>query len=173
MDFVDRFRLGMQRFASGVSVVTSCSRQGERFGMTATAMFSLSLEPPCLVVGVNKKTRLGALLPEAPGFTVSILGEEHVDVAEAFAGRIPGVTGTDRFLYGKWSADVSGLPILGDAPAVFVCGIADILEHSTHYLLIGSVSEVHVADGQIEPLVYFSQGFTGVADGLPASLPLT
>ncbi len=173
MDFVDRFRLGMQRLASGVSVVTSCSPQGRRYGMTATAMFSLSLEPPCLVVGVNKKTRLGGMLHEARGFSVSILSEEHQDVAEAFAGRIPGVAGADRFIYGKWREDASGLPILDDAPAVFVCEIANILEHSTHYLLIGSVSDVYVTDGEIDPLVYFSQEFTGVVNALPAPLPLT
>ncbi|MEU6431364.1 flavin reductase family protein [Microbispora sp. NPDC046973] len=161
----------MQRLASGVSIVTSCSAEGRRYGLTATAVLSLTLEPPCLVVGVNKRTRLGGILRDATGFSVSVLGTEHLDVAEAFAGKIPGVGGADRFAYGKWRDDVSGLPILEGAAACFVCAIADIMEHSTHYLLIGSVTSVHVADGEIAPLVYFSQGFTGIAGGLEAAIP--
>jgi flavin reductase (DIM6/NTAB) family NADH-FMN oxidoreductase RutF len=164
MDTVDGFRVGMQRLASGVSVVTACCPQGGRYGMTATAVASLTLEPPCLVVGVNKRTRLGAILPEVTGFSVSILGAGHRDVAQAFSGQIPGVMGSERFAYGSWSEDPSGLPILDGAPASFVCKIDDMLERSTHYLLIGAVTEVHVADGDVDPLVYFSRSFVGVTD---------
>jgi flavin reductase (DIM6/NTAB) family NADH-FMN oxidoreductase RutF len=156
------FRLGMQRLPRGVSVITAVAADGERYGITATAVFSLSLDPPSLVVGVNKRTRLGKTLHTATSFAVSILGIGHHDVAEAFAGKTSELSGADRFAYGDWRRDGTGVPILCDAPACFICKIDDIIERSTHLLLIGLVTKVYVADSDVAPLVYFSRRFTCV-----------
>ncbi|HEY5986842.1 MAG TPA: flavin reductase family protein [Streptosporangiaceae bacterium] len=156
------FRLGMQRLPRGVSIITAVAADGKQYGITATAVFSLSLDPPSLVAGVNKRTRLGKTLYTASGFAVSILGTGHRDVAEAFAGKRSELRGADRFAYGEWRRDSTGVPILGDAPACFICKVDDIIERSTHLLLIGVVTKVYVADRDIAPLVYFSRTFTCV-----------
>jgi 3-hydroxy-9,10-secoandrosta-1,3,5(10)-triene-9,17-dione monooxygenase reductase component len=172
MDSVDGFRLGMQRLVSGVSVITGRSAEGRPYGITATSVFSLTVDPPSLAVGVNRQTRLGGIVPELKTFSVSILGDGQREVAEAFAGRIPGIKGVDRFTYGRWSEDPSGVPILLDAAACFACEVDGIMERSTHFLLIGVVTAVHVSPGDIAPLVYFSREFVDVRHGAAAQPPL-
>jgi flavin reductase (DIM6/NTAB) family NADH-FMN oxidoreductase RutF len=164
MRAINDFRVGMQRLAHGVSIITAAGRDGNRYGITATAVFSLSLEPPSLVAGVNKCSGLGKILIDANNFGISILRIGHGDVANAFAGNMPERSGTDRFAYGEWRYDATGVPLLSDASACFVCEIGDIIEWSTHFLLIGVVTKIYVADGEIAPLVYFSRRFTCIGD---------
>lgn len=167
-ELTDEFRTGMQRLASGVNIVTTATADGTRCGMTATAVFSLSLYPPTLVVGVNKESRLGEVIHDVSTFAVCILGVGHRHVAEAFAGQVSGLKGATRFAYGNWRDTSEGVPVLDDVPACFVCKVDDIIEWSTHLLLIGTVTNVHVANRDIAPLVYFARRFSSVGfAGLP------
>ncbi|MFE3031374.1 flavin reductase family protein [Streptomyces canus] len=163
MDLADGFVRGMRRLASGVCVVTTTTADGKRCGLTATAVSSLSLYPPSLVVGVNLRSRLGEVIREAPAFAVSILGTQHREVAEVFAGRVAGIRGTARFDHGDWRPSTEGVPILGGAPANFVCKVDDIVERTTHLLLIGAVTGVHISDEECNPLIYFSQNFSAIS----------
>jgi flavin reductase (DIM6/NTAB) family NADH-FMN oxidoreductase RutF len=162
MEISEDFIAGMRRLASGVSVVTAVAADGTRCGMTATAVFSLSVEPPSLVVGVNKRSRLGEIIPDAANFAVSILGARHRHVAEAFAGRVSGLWGPARFAYGSWRDNGDGVPILDDAPACFVCKTDDIIERPTHLLLIGTVTSVDLVDKDATLLVHHARRFTGL-----------
>lgn len=159
----DGFRQGMRRLASGVSVIAAAGPDGLRCGITATAVCSLTVEPPALVACVHKETRLGRVLQETEVFSVNLLAMQHRRVAEAFAGMVPGVRGSRRFLYGDWRHGENGTPVLADAPACFSCRLGDIVERSTHLLLIGEVFDVRVTGGESSPLVYVSRRFTGVA----------
>src|SRR5690349_15979746 len=109
MDLADSFLRGMQRLASGVSIVTATTADGARCGLTATAVSSLSLCPPSLVVGVNRQSWLGKVVTDAPAFAVNILGTQHRQVAEVFAGRVAGIRGTSRFDYGEWRPSAEGV----------------------------------------------------------------
>lgn len=161
MEPLDGFRYGMRRLASGVSIITSVAPDGGRCGITATAVCSLTAEPPTLAAGVGKETRLGAIVRHAGAFTVNVLDVRHRRVAEAFAGMMPGVRGHGRFAYGDWDED-AGMPILADAAARFRCRLEETIEWSTHLLLIGAVLDVHVGEEEALPLVYVSRRFTGV-----------
>ena len=163
MDLADGFVRGMRRLVSGVCVVTTTTADGKRCGLTATAVSSLSLYPPSLVVGVNRRSRLGEVIREAPAFAVSILGTQHREVAEVFAGMVAGIRGTARFDHGDWRPSAEGVPILGDAPANFVCKVDDIVERTTHLLLIGAVTGVHISDQECNLLIYFSQNFSAIS----------
>lgn len=165
MELTDDFRLGMQRLASGVSVVTTVSPEGVRCGMTATALFSLSLNPPSLLASINKESRLAEVIGSASVFAVSILGMAHRHIAEAFAGRVAGLAGPTRFAYGKWRPSRSGVPILEDAAACFICKVDDVIDRSTHLLVIGVVTDVHLAEENAPLLLYSSRRFTGVGPG--------
>jgi flavin reductase len=162
MELINDFRLGMQRLASGVSIVTAASADGERYGLTATSVFSLSLSPPSLVIAVNKETMLGRVIQGVPAFAVSILGSQHRHVAEAFAGRVSGLRGSSRFAYGEWRSSAEGIPILEDAPVCFICKVGDIIERSTHLLLIGDVANVHLAGKDGAVLIYAARHFGSV-----------
>lgn len=165
MELIDDFRLGMQRLASGVSIVTATAADGVRYGLTATSVFSLSLYPPSLVVGINKETRLGEVIYSVPAFAVNVLGAGHRHVAEAFAGRVSGLRGSARFAYGEWRYSAEGVPILDDAPACFVCKVGDIIERSTHLLLIGDVANVYMAGKDSALLVYSVRRFGSTRPG--------
>jgi flavin reductase (DIM6/NTAB) family NADH-FMN oxidoreductase RutF len=163
MEAIDDFRLGMQRLASGVSVVTTASADGVRYGLTATSVFSLSLYPPSLVVGINKETRLGEVIPSVPAFAVSVLGAGHRHVAEAFAGRVSGLRGSARFAYGSWRYSTEGVPILDDSPASFTCKVGDIIERSTHLLVVGDVANVYIGRKENSLLVYSARRFSSIS----------
>jgi flavin reductase (DIM6/NTAB) family NADH-FMN oxidoreductase RutF len=168
MERTDDYRLGMQRLASGVSILTAVGSDGIRYGLTATAVCALSWSPPSLVACINKKSRMAEIIRDASTFAVSILGTSHRHVAEAFAGQVSGLTGSARFAYGKWFCSSEGVPILDDAPACFICKVDDIIDRSTHLLLIGGVTDVHVQEKDAALLVYFSRRFTRVG---PVGVP--
>lgn len=162
MDLTDSFLLGMQRLASGVSIVTTATADGARCGLTATSIASLSACPPSLMVSVNRESRFGKVIKDMPAFAVSILGTRHREVAEVFAGRMAGIRGTARFSYGAWRSSPEGVPVLDDAPAHFICKVDNIVERTTHLLLIGEVTSVHVAEDDLSPLIYFSRNFSDI-----------
>ncbi|MFD4601309.1 flavin reductase family protein [Streptomyces sp. NPDC058464] len=163
MDLADGFVRGMRRLASGVCVVTTATADGSPCGLTATAVSSLSVTPPSLVVGVNRRSRLGEVIGEVPAFAVNILGTQHRPVAEVFAGRVAGVRGTARFDHGDWRPSAEGVLVLGDAPAHFLCKVDGVVERATHLLLIGAVTDVHVSDEKCSLLIYFSQNFSAIS----------
>jgi flavin reductase (DIM6/NTAB) family NADH-FMN oxidoreductase RutF len=163
MDVADGFVRGMRRLASGVCVVTTTTADGKRCGLTATSVASLSLHPPSLIVGVNRRSWLGEVIRDVPAFAVNILGTQHRKVAEVFAGSVAGVRGTARFDHGDWQPSGEGVPILEDAPANFVCKVDDIIERTTHLLLIGAVTGVQISDEECNLLVYFSQNFSAIS----------
>src|ERR1700685_3666978 len=94
------FRLAMREFASGVAIVT-CSNGKERAGCTATALASLSLSPPSLVICLERSSSTLAVLTQARAFAVNILAGQHGALASRFAGRY-GVKGEARFEEGDW-----------------------------------------------------------------------
>ena len=96
----------MRQLASGVSVVTH-GAGAQRTGFTATSVTSLSSEPPTLVVCVNRSASLYQQLGTGDLFGVNILGAQHVDIANRFAGRA-GVERADRFVEGSWATTADG-----------------------------------------------------------------
>ena len=108
---VDTFRAAMRHLASGVCLVAH-SVGGAPAGMTATAVASLSLDPPTLIVCLNRAASTYAGLARGVAFGVSVLGADHRELAERFAGRT-GEEGAERFREGRWLIPPSGAPLLG------------------------------------------------------------
>ncbi|PZG01833.1 flavin reductase family protein [Micromonospora deserti] len=152
------FRLVMSRLAGAVSIVATGSAadpSGWR-GMTATAVCSLSAEPPSLVVCLNRVTGTSQRLRQHGIFSVNLLSARHVDLAATFAGR-RGVFGAGRFTGDDWTTGTLDVPVLADALASFECRVSEALEYGTHVLLIGGVEKAHHTDG--DPLVYHKHRF--------------
>ncbi len=150
------FRQAMRLLASGVSVVTH-GVGGERTGLTATSVCSLSTEPPSLIVCVNRTASLYARLGSGDLFGVNLLGAEHAEIAERFAGR-SGLKGSERFRDARWITTPSGVSLLADAIASFECEAEDVIERHSHAIVIGRVRNAasKAADGA---LVYWRGGF--------------
>jgi flavin reductase (DIM6/NTAB) family NADH-FMN oxidoreductase RutF len=153
---VDTFRAAMRHLASGVCLVTH-SAGGAPAGMTATAVASLSLDPPTLIVCVNRAASAYAGLAPGVVFGVSVLGAEHREFAERFAGRTA-AEGAERFRGGRWLIPPSGAPLLWDALAAFECEVEDVIERHTHAIVIGRVKRAAAGAGG-GALVYWRGGY--------------
>lgn len=154
-------RTGMRHFASGVSVVTS--RFGEtRVGLTATAVCSVTVDPPRMLVLVNKKAFASEVILAGGVVCINVLSQGQEHIAKVFAGMIEGVSGPGRFEHGHWNTLVSGAPVLNGALANFDCRVIKVFDESTHHAFLCEV----LANGENaggEPLVYINGTFRHIA----------
>jgi flavin reductase (DIM6/NTAB) family NADH-FMN oxidoreductase RutF len=145
------FRLAMRELAATVSIITA-GQGDQRRGLTVTSLCSLSLEPPSLVVCVNKATDGHRAILQSGSFCVNVAAAEHRILADCFAGRTKR-RGLERFAEGDWTVLVTGSPVLADAIAVLDCDVIDRLDHGTHALFVGGVRAVR-SDPDRPALVY-------------------
>jgi flavin reductase (DIM6/NTAB) family NADH-FMN oxidoreductase RutF len=150
----------MRRLASTVTIVTT-SGGGTNFGMTASAVTSLAMTPPSLLVCVNKSTAFHSAIIASDEFCVNILRTGHDEVSAAFGGATPGA---EKFTIGDWLLDREA-PYLRDAQASIFCKRANLFEHGTHSIVIGNVVDLILTD-PVSPLVYVNGRYVGVSDGL-------
>ena len=143
------FRQAMRRLTATVCIVTARD-QAKPVGMTMTAVTSVSMEPPALLICANRKSRLHAALAPGAPFCVNVLRVGHDGVAAAFGGS---AAHGERFAQGQWSTEGEGPPHLHDALANLFCRVAGGIDHGSHTVLLGEVREVRTgADGP--PLIY-------------------
>ncbi|NND83709.1 MAG: flavin reductase [Acidimicrobiia bacterium] len=159
----DEFVSGMQRLAAAVTVVAT-EVDGVRGGLTASAVTSLTAEPPTLLACVNRDAGSHRLLLDAGHFSVNVLARDQEEVAGTFAG-FSGLEGPDRFTVGDWHTGDLGLPILGGALASFECSVDEVVVRSSHDVFIGAIEAVHLADGDVDPLLYLDRAFGGFSRG--------
>src|SRR5579884_612973 len=143
------FRCAMRRFASAVSIITAAD-QGRRHGMTATAVTSVSLEPPSLLVCINRATLLYDIMLSARRFCVNLLKSDQAHLSAAFSGSLPP---EKRFEMGTWLKTAEGIDFLEDAQANVFCRRVAAIPYGTHAIFIGDVEEVKLSS-PIEPLIY-------------------
>lgn len=149
------FRAAMARFPGAVTIVTTGRAEGRR-GITATAVCSVTADPPSLLVCLNRKTGTCAAVASSGRFAVNLLPGDGGPLALAFAGAT-GATGADKFALGDWKDDPFGLPRLTSAIASFSCEVSEQVDAGTHTLFIGQVVAVTTAAGA--PLLYEQSRF--------------
>jgi flavin reductase (DIM6/NTAB) family NADH-FMN oxidoreductase RutF len=152
----EQFKQGMRRLAAGVTIVTT-EHEGERSGLTATAVTSLSAEPPQLLVCVNRTAAAHDLIVRGGRMAVNVLCHKHQRLATRFAG-LNGVFGQDRFDVGSWVRLKTGAPVLEDALAVFDCRVVERIEASTHTVFFCRVVDIRIRS-KGKPLIYSSGAF--------------
>lgn len=153
------FRQGMRALVGGVTVVGALDSGGAPVGLTATAVTSLSTEPPSLLVCVNRQTTLaGALQLDRP-FSVNVLAKDQIEVSRAFGGQL-GIHGPERFGYGDWrQVTPSRVPLLSGCRVSFECAVAHVHNWATHHVVIGSVTAIHFFAPEARPLAYCDGGY--------------
>ena len=134
------FRGAMRHLTGGVSVITA-GRGRDITGMTVTSVTSLSVEPPTLLVSINRDASSFPLIKRHGAFGVNILNADQLDIAERFAGK-GGLKGADRFAGAEWTAGVSGVPLLVGALAALDCEVEEIIERLSHGIVIGRVRDI-------------------------------
>jgi flavin reductase (DIM6/NTAB) family NADH-FMN oxidoreductase RutF len=128
----------------------------ERRGITATAVCSVTAEPPSVLVCLNRRTGTFAAVAETGKFNVNLLPDPASPLAMRFAGA-DGVTGEDKFAEGDWIEDARGLPLLGEALIGFSCDVSEMVEAGSHTVFIGEIMQIRNSDGA--PLVYGQSRF--------------
>jgi flavin reductase (DIM6/NTAB) family NADH-FMN oxidoreductase RutF len=154
------FKRGMRQLAAGVNVITTANG-AEGDGLTATAVCSISAEPPHLLVCVNASASAHDPIHRAGAFCLNILAQDQEEVARRFAG-MDGADRIDRFKIGVWSQLATGVPVLDGALANFDCIVVREIEAATHTLFIGRVLAVRTRDEGM-PLIYGNGRFTALA----------
>ena len=134
-----------------------------RIAMTATAVTSLSAEPPQLLICVHQQARPAAVIREAAAFAVNLITNKQVDIATQCA--LPGLDPKQRFDKGAWTASpMLRQPMLDDALINFECRLASAAEHGTHLVFVGLIESVRFSDGR--PLLYHDASYREIGDRL-------
>lgn len=155
----DAYRFAMRFVPSAVTIITA-RHDGKRNGLTATAVASVSADPPQLLVCVNRQASAEPLIAASGRFAVNVLSQAHQEAANRFSQSK--LSGDERFKDHPWIDLPSGVPALADAIAVFDCRI---LQHSvlgTHSLFIGEVVDTTTSSG--EPLLYHAGQYRRLGD---------
>ncbi|HWX47057.1 MAG TPA: flavin reductase family protein [Roseomonas sp.] len=145
------FRRCMRGLAGAVAVVT-CGEDGARTGLTATAVCSLTDQPPMVLACVNATASAHPVIRRTGRFAVNILGEAQAPVANRFAGR-EGTEGEQRFAEAPWTRREDGAPVLAGAVASFDCVLEAEHRHGSHSIFVGRVVAAQ-AGATDRPLLY-------------------
>ena len=151
------FRQAMRRVASTVNIITLCVG-GTPLGITATAMSSLAMDPPSLLVCINRAAAVHASMEDVSHFAVNVLHRDQEHLAQMFADRSKEAL---RFESG-WEIDCSRPPRLIDAQASLLCRRIDHHQFGTHSIFIGVVEEVLVRP-DVHPLIYLNGRYGSAA----------
>lgn len=158
----DLFRLGMRRLAGACTIITSRGDEGLGrsgwVGMVATAVASVTAEPPRLLVCVNRSTFAHGVITRSGVLGVNVLGSDGLDQARCFSGGVPP---QERFAGGNWQIAPAGAPLLASALVGFDCRVAEAIAASTHDIFICDVADVLLREQGGDPLIYFDGAFLG------------
>lgn len=138
-------KAALRQLAGGVSVITA-GEGAERTGATVTSATALSVEPPRMLVLLNRSSSTWPVVERFGHFGVNILGAEHEEVADRFAGR-GGLKGPDRYQGAEWITLASGAPVLADALAAVDCVVEEAIERHSHVIVIGRVVAIRSGPG--------------------------
>jgi flavin reductase (DIM6/NTAB) family NADH-FMN oxidoreductase RutF len=147
----EEFREVIGHFASGVTVIT-VSADGTRYGATASAVSSLAVEPPMVLVCMNRASQTNQAIASAGRFAINILDEGHGDLALRFASRT-----ADKFAGVPTRETADGVPVLDAALASLVCRVSEQVIAATHTVFLAEVDEATARAGA--PLAYYRGRF--------------
>jgi flavin reductase (DIM6/NTAB) family NADH-FMN oxidoreductase RutF len=152
----DNMRQAMRRLAASVVIVTA-SDGDSRYAMAATAATSVSMDPPSMLVCVNRAASIYPVLEQQDYFGITMLAHHHHEISKACSSKD---RREQRFAVGDWRTDrETGTPYLADAPASLICARAELHLYGSHGIFIGRVKSIRLY-GPITPLVYVDGRYT-------------
>ncbi len=146
------FRRVLGHFAAGVTVVTTIGDDGQPYGLTATAFTSVSLEPPLVLVCVDKRAESHPHFHASRVFAVNFLGVDHEHLSRRFA-----TSGGDKFKDLNVRRGITGAPLLPEALGYLECRTVEVFEGGDHTIFMGQVEAADAREG--EPLLYFKGAY--------------
>ena len=146
------FKQAMRHVPTGVTIVTSL-RDGEPRGLTLNSFASVAVDPPALLICVNREARSYLYISSSHIFCVNVLAGEQRHLAEHFAGKVR----ERQFEAIEYGVDVTGAPVLTNAIAHFDCAVTEEHHVGSHSIFIGNVVSCSARTGS--PLGYFNGGY--------------
>jgi flavin reductase (DIM6/NTAB) family NADH-FMN oxidoreductase RutF len=140
------------RFPSGVTVVTTKDEDGSDEGMTVSAFSSVSLDPPLVLICIEKTASAYKALTTAPGFVVNVLSASQEQIARRFS-----IIDIDRFEGVGYSRSPNGLAVLDDVLGVIECATFAMHDAGDHTIIVGEVEAARAQSGT--PLLYYRGGY--------------
>jgi flavin reductase len=149
------FRSAMSQAVTGVNIVTTDGPEG-RFGLTVSAVSSVSAEPPMLLVCVNQKSVACSAIEANGLFAINVLATDQQSAAETFSGSD---AHGDAYTFNdeEWTSVITKSPVLKCAVATFDCKIEAVIPAATHTIFIGRVQATRAHPGT--PLLYTSRSY--------------
>lgn len=157
-----QLREALGSFATGVTVITTVTPQGQRIGLTANSFTSVSLDPPLVLWSLNKNSANLDVFRRASHFAVNVLSSKQEDLCFRFAQRTEG----DRFDGVRLAPSQLALPLLEDSLAQFECSKYDEHDAGDHVMFLGHVENYCKGDGDA---LIFSAGRIVSSPGRPAA----
>jgi flavin reductase (DIM6/NTAB) family NADH-FMN oxidoreductase RutF len=159
----DAFREVMGRFATGISVITTVDVDGLPAGITVSAMSSVSLDPPLVMVALARKRFITPIVSANGRFAVNVLRHDQQTLSDCFA-HAPVSPGREEFCGAVWHPGPTGLPLLDDTLATMECTVVQTYAVGDHELFIGEVDSLSV-EGEADPLLYFRRQYLRIDHG--------
>jgi flavin reductase (DIM6/NTAB) family NADH-FMN oxidoreductase RutF len=153
------FREVIRHLASGVMIITS-SFQGKPVGLTATAVCSISVAPPTLLISLGAASHTATGVAETGAFAVHLLPHKARKYAEQFASSGEHFVGVEYS-----SAPESNVPLLRDVLGWFLCEVQQAIPVTDHIIYLGRVIQCELKDKRPDPLLYFDRGYRKLAPG--------
>ena len=164
----DTFRRVMGHFVTGVTVVTALD--GERpFGITVNALSSVSLDPPLVMVALDRRRFLTPIVRAAGRYAVNILSEDQQALSDCFAGA-PVEPGREAFCGATWHTGSTGMPLIDGAIATLECTVVETFSAGDHDLFIGRVDALVNVDHHPRPLLYYRRRYLRIERGATAEV---
>jgi flavin reductase (DIM6/NTAB) family NADH-FMN oxidoreductase RutF len=151
-------RDALGRFATGVTVITTLDRSGHPTGTTATAIASLSLEPPLVLVCLGRGSATREAILDYGAFAINVLSDEQEELSANFA-RSAGDASWDDCVHDHWE---SGCPRLAGTLASVDCCVEQAIDGGDHEILIGRVRDAGADAGAAQPLLHWRGRYHGL-----------
>jgi flavin reductase (DIM6/NTAB) family NADH-FMN oxidoreductase RutF len=153
----NELRRVMGHFATGVTIITTVSTEGRPFGLTANSITSVSLDPPLLLISVDKKAESYPHFEQTKVFTVHFLSDDQESLSRKFA-----VSGGDKFQGVAYRMGANGVPILEGVLGYVECRLYATYDGGDHTLYLGEVMQAEVREGK--PLLFYRGGYRAFGD---------
>lgn len=145
------FRAVMGRFATGVTVVTTC-KGAEHHGITVNAFASVSLDPPLVLICIDRSSHVHDILIESGIFAVNFLAEHQQHLSDCFAGQSE--YRYHDFCGATFHTAATGAPVLDDTLGYVDCRVVDVFPGGDHSIIVGRVEALNTSEND-DPLLYF------------------
>lgn len=149
-------RNALGRFATGVCLITTVSKDGEPLALTANSFSSVSLDPPLVLWSLQNNSDVYDIYSEAERYAINVLADGQQDLSTRYARK-----GDHLLEEGHYHLGESGAPLIDGALLSLECTLQASHAGGDHIILVGSVDAMHVAEG--DPLLFYGGAYRALA----------